>query len=64
MKKPQVIALNKMDVSGAGENLKKFKKRLKGTKVYPVSAVTKQGVRELLEAVFKKVKTAKKNEKK
>ena len=58
-KKPQVIALNKMDIPVAAENLKKFRKRMPKTKVYPISAVTKEGVKELLDAVYKKVKSLK-----
>ncbi len=58
-KKPQIIALNKMDVTGAKEHLKKFKKRFGRTRVYPISAVTKEGVPALLEAVYKKVKSLK-----
>lgn len=56
-KKPQIIALNKMDVTGARENLKKFKKRLGRTKVYPISAASKEGEPALLDAVYKKVKS-------
>jgi len=60
-KKPQIIALNKMDIPAAKDNLKKFKKGLPPrTKVYPISAVTGEGVKELLEAVYKKVKSVKK----
>jgi GTP-binding protein len=58
-KKPQIIALNKMDVTGAKEHLKKFKKRFGRARVYPISAVTKEGVPALLEAVYKKVKSLK-----
>jgi GTP-binding protein len=58
-KKPQIIALNKMDITGAKENLKKFKKRLGRTRVYPISSATKEGVNALLEAVYRKVKSLK-----
>ncbi len=58
-KKPQIIALNKMDVTGAKENLKKFRKRLGRVRVYPISAATKEGEPALLEAVYKKVKSLK-----
>jgi len=63
MKKPQIIALNKMDITGAKEHLKKFRKRLGRTRVYPISAVSKEGVPALLQAVYKKVKSLKKNAK-
>ncbi|MDP2913258.1 MAG: GTPase ObgE [Candidatus Omnitrophota bacterium] len=55
-KKPQVIALNKMDCPHAKANLKGFKKCLKGKKIFPISAVTGEGIKELLDAVYKKVK--------
>jgi len=63
MKKPQIIALNKIDLTGAPEHLKKFKKSMPRARVYSISAVTGQGVKELLEAVYKKVKALKKDEK-
>jgi GTP-binding protein len=54
VKRPQVIAVNKMDIPEAAENLKKFKKKVKKT-VYPISCVTGDGIKELLEAVHKKL---------
>lgn len=56
IKKPQIIAPNKMDIPGAKENLKKFKKRFGRARLYPVSAVTRDGIPALLVAVYKKVK--------
>jgi len=53
-KKPQVIAANKMDLEGAEENLKRFKRAVK-KKVYPVSALKKEGLEELVEAIAKKL---------
>jgi len=53
-KKPQVIVANKMDLENAQENLKKFKKAVKG-KVYPISALKKEGLEELIDAVAKKI---------
>lgn len=46
--KPQIIAANKMDVPEARENLKKFKKKVKNTKVFAISAVTGEGIDDLL----------------
>ncbi len=47
--RPQIIVANKMDMPGAVENLEEFKKKLpKDEKIFPISAVTRQGVRELL----------------
>jgi GTP-binding protein len=63
-KKPQVIALNKMDIPAAADNLKKFRKSVPRVKVYPVSAATGEGVSDLVEAVYKKVKGTKRDAKK
>ncbi|MFS0672932.1 GTPase ObgE [Ornithinibacillus sp. 179-J 7C1 HS] len=52
MTRPQVIAANKMDMPGAEDNLEKFKEQLgEGVPVYPVSALTKEGLRDILYAV-------------
>ena len=53
-KRPQVIAVNKMDIPEAKENLKAFRKKIKKT-IYPISCVTGEGIKELLEAVYKKL---------
>jgi GTP-binding protein len=55
-KKPQIIAANKMDLAGADSNLVRFRKAIK-KKVYPISALKKQGLQELIEAVINKLKT-------
>ena len=52
--KPQIIAGNKMDLEGAEENLERFKKVIK-KKVYPISALKKQGLDELVEAIRKRL---------
>ena len=54
-KKPQVITANKMDLEGAGLNLKRFKKIIKKD-VYPISAFEKRGLEELIEAIAKKIR--------
>lgn len=50
--RPQIIAANKMDVTGAEENLERFKKQLQEhgieSEVYSVSAASNQGLRELV----------------
>ncbi len=50
MKRPQVIAANKIDLPDADEILEKFKADMesKGVKVFGISAATQSGVRELL----------------
>lgn len=53
-KKQQIIVANKMDLVGAKENLKKFKKKVKG-KVYPISALKKEGLEDLVDAIAKKI---------
>ncbi|MCY7865275.1 GTPase ObgE [Bacillus spizizenii] len=47
--RPQVIVANKMDMPQAAENLEAFKEKLTDDyPVFPVSAVTREGLRELL----------------
>ena len=57
MKKPQVIALNKVDLPPAAENIKIFRRKARNKKVFPVSGLTGKGVKELLAEVYKKVKS-------
>lgn len=61
IKKPQFIALNKSDLEQAKENIKRFKRHIRGVKVFPLSAATGEGVKELLSAVYKKVNAVKKD---
>jgi len=53
-KKPQIVCANKMDISGSEDNLKRFKKSVKKP-VYPVSALEKTNLRELIDAIAKKI---------
>lgn len=54
--RPQIIAANKMDLPGAEENLKRFKEKLQDDyPIFPISAATREGVRELLFAVADKL---------
>ncbi|MCY7979089.1 GTPase ObgE [Bacillus inaquosorum] len=47
--RPQIIVANKMDIPQAAENLEAFKEKLTDDyPVFPVSAVTREGLRELL----------------
>lgn len=49
MERPQIVAANKMDLPDAQEQLAKFKEKLgDDVQVFPISAATRQGVRELL----------------
>src|SRR5690625_2529298 len=49
VQRPQIVVANKMDMLGAEENLKQFKEQVE-VPVYPISAVTKSGIEELLYA--------------
>ncbi|MGM0501032.1 MAG: GTPase ObgE [Bacillota bacterium] len=53
LERPQVIAANKMDLTDAEENLAEIKEQLEaeGYEVFPISAVTGQGIDELIQRV-------------
>ncbi len=53
-KKPRLIVANKMDLEESGRNLLSFKKAVK-KKIYPVSALHKQGLEDLIAAIKKKL---------
>lgn len=54
--RPQIIVANKMDMPEAAENLQKFKEQLKEDyPIFPISALTRKGLRELLFAVADKI---------
>lgn len=53
-KKPQIVAANKMDLKGAESNLKRFKSRFKKA-IYPISALEKRGLEDLIEGIAKKL---------
>lgn len=55
IKRPQLLAANKMDIDCSKDNLKSFRKRIK-KRIYPISCVTGEGMKELLEAVYKKLR--------
>ena len=48
--RPQILAVNKMDLPGSAENLPRLKKLAQDEhlRIFPISAVTKQGVKELI----------------
>ena len=55
---PQLVALNKCDIYGAEENLKTFRKKCRGKyKLFPITAVTGEGTRELIEGIFEVLDT-------
>ena len=47
MDKPQIVIANKMDMESSLENLEKFKKEV-NCEVYPISAVTGEGINQVL----------------
>jgi GTPase len=49
--RPQIVAANKMDLTGSDKALAAFQRRLKKVKIYPISGVTGQGLGPLLTAV-------------
>ena len=58
LERPMIIAANKMDMPEAEENLRKFKEKVGDIPVYPISAYTREGVRELLFAIADSLKNA------
>ena len=48
LNKPQIVIANKMDMPDSMENLKKFKEQVKDVEVYPISALTNDGVDKVL----------------
>lgn len=56
-KLPQIIALNKSDAIVGDLEVKQFKSAVKGKKILLISAATKNGVAELVKAVYEKLST-------
>jgi GTP-binding protein len=57
--RPQIIVANKMDMPEAEENLQKFKERLtEDYPVFPISAITRKGLRDLLYTIADKLEDA------
>ena len=55
---PQIVVCNKCDIFGAEENLKAFKKKYgRKYKIYPITAVSGDGTRALIEGIFEKLDT-------
>jgi GTP-binding protein len=53
-RRKQIIVANKMDLGQSQENLVRFRQRLK-YRIYPISALKKQGLEELIEAIRKRL---------
>jgi len=56
--KTEVIVANKIDLDPDGKIIKDLRKKL-DKEIYPISAVTGEGIKELSELLWQKVKTAK-----
>ncbi len=56
---PQVIAANKMDITGAEENLERLREELadEDVQIFPVSAATVKGFEPLIDALVARLKT-------
>lgn len=54
-RRPQILAANKMDLPGAAENFERLKElaEKEGIRIFPISAVTRQGTQELINHVAK-----------
>jgi len=48
LNKPQIILANKMDMPDSLENLEKFKEKVKDIEIYPISALTNEGIDKVL----------------
>lgn len=58
LERPQIIVANKMDMPESEENLQVFKDELKEEyPIYPISAITRQGVRDLLFRIADQLET-------
>jgi GTPase len=60
LKKPILVAANKMDEEVSAENLKRFKKKFKKVKIWKISCLTGEGLDELKVELKEQVKEGKK----
>lgn len=60
LEKPQIIIANKMDIETSKENLKQFKEKVKDVKIFEVSAMNNQGMKEVLIELSKMLDTIEK----
>jgi GTP-binding protein len=64
LKKPRLVAANKMDEDAAVVNLKKFKTRYKTVELVPISCLSEEGIPKLKKELLKRVRKLRKKEKK
>ena len=56
--RPQIVVCNKCDIYGAEDNLKAFKKKYgRKYKIFPITALSGEGTRELIEGIFSVLET-------
>jgi GTP-binding protein len=55
LKKPQIVVANKMDIPSAETKLQTFRSQIR-KKVYPISAITGEGIKELLNVMRRRLK--------
>jgi GTP-binding protein len=55
--RPQLIVANKMDIPGAEDHLNEFKEKVGDYPIFPISAITKNGVRDLLFEIANQLET-------
>jgi GTPase len=64
LKKPRLVAANKMDEDAAVTNLKKFKARYRTVDLVPISCLSEEGIPKLRKELLKRVKSLRKKQKK
>ena len=55
--RPMIVAANKIDILESREVIEDFKNKLKDYKVFPISAATGEGLKELMNYVFQMLQT-------
>jgi len=63
LKKPRLVAANKMDEDAAVANLKKFKTRYKKVELVPISCLSEEGIPKLKKELLKRVRKLRKKQK-
>ncbi|MBI2518541.1 MAG: GTPase ObgE [Opitutae bacterium] len=63
LKKPRLVAANKMDEDAAVANLKKFKTRHKTAELVPISCLSEEGIPRLRKELLKRVRRLRKKQK-
>ena len=56
LKRPSIIIASKMDIENSKENLAKFQKKYPNLKIYPISSIYNEGIKELITDLNKLVK--------